>query len=568
MDNIRVILYLSLGLILFLLWGSWEEWNRPKEVQYSASEQTQQTPPPNAQDLTKSETQRYDDMPAVAKATERGSATEVPSQSDNLESGQRVIVETDVLRAEILVQGGDLTSIELLQIPVDIKNKAIPFHLLKPNRPRYIIQSGLLHDQTDDLSKEELAQWAPSHYARYTSEKPQIRLQDNQEQVRAVLIWDNQRGVTVKKSYTFYRGKYYADIRHEVYNRSAKVWVGRQYRQIRRQRPSDDAFRFIYTFTGAAYYDGKYNKIDFDEMAEQNLSLRNRGGWVSMLQHYFFSALLADKDNDNDFYTRVVSGTQAQEYIIGLRSDAKRVGPGDQPIAFDSRIYTGPKIQNELADIAPGLELATDYGIFSIISKPLFWLLDKIYSFFGNWAVAIILLTVLIKLVFYKLSETSYKSMAKMRKLQPSLTALRERYKGNRQEMQKAMMDFYRKEKINPLGGCLPILVQIPVFIALYWVLLESVELRQAPFILWIEDLSTRDPYFVLPLLMGATMVIQTKLNPTPPDPMQARIMMLMPIVFTGFFAFFPSGLVLYWFVNNLLSIAQQWVINKRIEGS
>ncbi len=561
MGNPRLLLYLSLGLVLFLLWTRWQEWNAPQRAEEPPPVSQATQPPAQAEGGAVVDTVR-DDMPSAVAARD-GEASAAPQQSPRQSQSDTLVVTTDLMRVEIDTRGGDVTSLELLQVPIDSEHKDIPYRLLAARDPRYIIQSGLLHDQTGDVSPEELSALAPSHHANYEIDVSEVTLRDGADTVTATLHWRNDTGITVKKEYAFHRGQYSFDVTHTVRNRSATTWIGRQYRQVRRAPPTDES-ALIYTFTGGAYYDGKYNKVSFEEMDEAALSQTVRGGWVAMLQHYFFSALLADTKTDSDIYTRSVQGDHSREYIIGLRSQALRIGPGDT-MQFGGRIFSGPKIQNQLSDIAPGLELVTDYGIFSVISKPLFWLLDKFFLLSGNWAVAIILLTLLIKLVFYKLSETSYKSMARMRKLQPSILAMRDRYKDDRQQMQKAMMEFYRKEKINPLGGCLPILVQIPVFIALYWVLLESVELRQAPFVLWIQDLSVRDPYFVLPLLMGGTMLIQTKLNPTPPDPIQARVMMLLPIIFTAFFAFFPAGLVLYWLVNNVLSIAQQWVINRRI---
>lgn len=564
MGNPRLLLYLSLGLILFLLWTRWQEWNAlPLAEEPQVSSQASQAP---AQAPVSADVDPVrDDMPSVVAARDT-QAIATPQQSLRQSQSDTLVVTTNLLRVEIDTKGGDVIGLELLEVPVDSEHEDIPYRLLNKHPSRYTIQSGLLHDQTGDVSQDTLSNLAPSHYSDYEIDVSELRLGDGEDTVTATLHWQNDTGITVKKEYTFHRDSYSFDLAHTVRNRSAKTWVGRQYRQIRRAPPTDESV-LLYTFTGGAYYDGKYNKVSFEEMDEGELAQTIRGGWVAMLQHYFFSALLADAKTDSDIYTRSVRGDYSREYILGLRSEALRVGPGDT-MQFASRIFSGPKIQNQLSDIAPGLELVTDYGIFSVIAKPLFWLLDKFFLLSGNWAVAIILLTILIKLVFYKLSETSYKSMARMRKLQPSIMAMRDRYKDDRQQMQKAMMEFYRREKINPLGGCLPILVQIPVFIALYWVLLESVELRQAPFALWIQDLSVRDPYFVLPLLMGGTMLIQMKLNPTPPDPIQARVMMLMPIIFTAFFAFFPAGLVLYWLVNNVLSIAQQWVINRRIEQS
>ncbi|MDH5613898.1 MAG: membrane protein insertase YidC, partial [Gammaproteobacteria bacterium] len=328
----------------------------------------------------------------------------------------------------------------------------------------------------------------------------------------------------------------------------------------------DNSSYFIYTYTGGVISskDKPYKKISFDDMASENLKQTIEGGWTAMIQHYFLGAWIPQQDVNNYYYTKVLDGPR---YIIGV------VTPGvaattSQPAQLSTQLYVGPKIQKTLENIAPHLELTIDFGWLTILAKPLFWLLNFIESIVKNWGWSIIILTLIIKLAFYKLSETSYRSMANMKRLQPRLMALKERYGDDKQKLHQAMMDIYKKEKINPLGGCLPILVQIPVFIALYWVLLESVELRQADFILWLTDLSAKDPYFVLPVIMGISMLIQQKLNPAPMEPIQQKVMMALPFIFTIFFAFFPSGLVLYWVVNNVLSIAQQWVINKRITGS
>ena len=282
-----------------------------------------------------------------------------------------------------------------------------------------------------------------------------------------------------------------------------------------------------------------------------------------MIQHYFLAAWIPKKDEDFRYYTRAPGN---EHYIIGMTSPTYQVAAG-QKRTLENELYVGPKLQDKLQAVAPGLELTVDYGILTVIAKPIFWLLEKIHSFVHNWGWSIIFLTLIIKLAFYKLSEASYKSMANMRRMQPRMKALKDRFGDDRAQMNKALMDLYKKEKINPLGGCLPIVVQIPVFISLYWVLLESVEMRQAPFMLWIQDMSTADPYFILPILMGITMVVQQKLNPTPLDPIQAKLMMVLPLVFTVFFAFFPAGLVLYWVVNNMLSISQQWYITRVVIG-
>jgi YidC/Oxa1 family membrane protein insertase len=367
---------------------------------------------------------------------------------------------------------------------------------------------------------------------------------------------------------TFHRDDFLVDVTHRVMNQGEATWIGRQYRQLRHGPVrTGETSRLLYTYTGSAYYDGAYHKIPFEDMRSEPLGRHIRGGWAAMLEHYFVSAWIPEAKQINYYYTNVVGGSRAPEYIIGLRSGALTIAPQEAGV-FQTQIFIGPKLQERLDDVAEGLELTVDYGIFTVLAKPLFWLLEIIHDVIGNWGWAIVILTVLIKLVFYKLSERSYKSMARMRAVQPRLMGLRDRYAGDKQKMNQALMELYKTEKINPLGGCLPILVQIPVFIALYWMLLESVEMRHADFMLWINDLSSRDPYFVLPILMGITMFAQQKLNPAPVDPIQAKMMMALPFVFTVFFAFFPAGLVLYWFVNNLLSIAQQWVITKRIEAA
>jgi YidC/Oxa1 family membrane protein insertase len=337
------------------------------------------------------------------------------------------------------------------------------------------------------------------------------------------------------------------------------------YGQLQRMEAKEEGqSAFMYTYQGGAIYspEDHYQKVSFDDMVDSPLGRDVSNGWVAMLQHYFVSAWIPPAENAEHFYSKALSGGR---YVIGTYSPAVTVPPGETG-RLSKGLYVGPKLQSQLETVAPGLDLTRDYGWLAVIAQPMFWLLDQIHRVVNNWGWAIIIFTILLKLALYPLSATSYKSMAGMRKLAPRIQALKDRYGDDKQRMQQAMMEIYKKEKINPLGGCLPILVQIPFFIALYWVLLESVELRQAPWILWIQDLSVKDPYFVLPVLMGVSMFAQQKLNLQPPDPMQAKIMMSMPFVFTIFFAFFPSGLVLYWFVNNLFSIGQQWYITRKIE--
>jgi len=406
---------------------------------------------------------------------------------------------------------------------------------------------------------------APNHEAQYSAERAEYSLEPGQDQLDVTLHWSHPSGVEVAKHFIFRRGSYLIEVRHEVTNRSGGPWTGRVYSQLQRTPPpKKSGTSFVYTFTGGAIYspEDKYDKLPLDKLSESKLDRDVTGGWISMIQHYFLAAWIPPAEAAQHFYSNVLSGDR---YVLGMYSLPVTLADSESQ-TFVNRIFAGPKLQDALAQVAPGLELTVDYGWLTVVSQPLFWLLEKLHDLLGNWGWAIIFLTILIKLAFYKLSETSYKSMANMRRMTPRLQALKDRYGSDKQRLNQAMMELYKKEKINPLGGCLPVVVQIPVFIALYWVLLESVELRQAPFILWMNNLSAPDPYFVLPLVMGISMFIQQKLNPAPVDPMQAKIMMALPVVFTVFFSFFPSGLVLYWVVNNILSITQQWYITRKIE--
>ncbi len=376
---------------------------------------------------------------------------------------------------------------------------------------------------------------------------------------------DNQK-YTVTKKYTFYESSHLIKVENVVYNKSSNPIQARYYNTIQRGEDTSSNV-MLYTYTGAAFYDdeNKFSKVSFDDIADSNLQLKTKSSWISMLEHYFFSAWISAKDSDQTIYTRNLSSSKTgSSYLVGSVSDYSVI-PDNSSKIFTSKLYVGPKTVSEISTISEGLDLTVDYGVLTFLAAPLFWVLDKLNLFLNNWGLALIMLTVLIKLLFFKLSETSYKSMAKMKKLAPRMTALKERYADNRQKFSEELMKVYKQEKVNPLGGCLPILVQIPVFIALYWVIIESVEMRHAPFIGWIGDLSSKDPYYVLPVLMGVSMYIQQKLNPPPTDAMQQKIFLALPFIFTVLFATFPSGLVLYWLVNNILSIAQQYVINKRL---
>ncbi len=555
METQRLLLVVALGLILFMIWDAWEKY---------------QNPPPPATQTIRGEAEPASGTGALPSA-EVPEAKPVPGQNRTgavpakrigvLQYGDRIEVMTDVYHAVIDSFGGDLRIVDLLQYPVSVDEPDKPFRLMNDTLPHlFVAQSGFAK-RKPPADGSLVA--APNHTTRYRVHQTRYELPNGQEALDVSLDWISPDGVRFVKTYTFRRGDYLITVRHRVENPTARAWRGNYYQQL--QRSGETVAKGIghtYTYTGGVLYDDqdKFQKIPFKKMAEEPVNKTVKGGWAAMMQHYFLGAWIPPQDATLNYYSLALSQGR---YVLGMKTvDETVVAPGGAQELVD-RLFVGPKLQHVLEKIVPGLDRTVDYGILTIIAKPIFWLLEFIHRFIGNWGWSIILLTILIKLSFYKLSEKSYKSMAHMRKMQPKLAALKERYGDDKQKLNQAMMEMYKKEKINPLGGCLPILVQIPVFIALYWVLLESVELRQAPWILWIKDLSTRDPYFVLPVLMGITMFIQQRLNPSPVDPIQAKVMMFLPIVFTFFFLFFPSGLVLYWVVNNTLSIAQQWYITR-----
>jgi len=418
----------------------------------------------------------------------------------------------------------------------------------------HILQGGLLSNQA-----------APTHEAVFRSERDNYEMGRGEQYLEVPFQWQSEDGIRVIKTYIFERGSYLLSIRYSIENNSAQTWNGRSYAQLKRNDPGKSMVRTTYTYTGAVFSspDNRYEKINFEDMRKQKIDLDAINGWTAMIQHYFIAALVpASKTDSYHFYSNALADGN---FAIGILSPVSKIEPGDTGSILE-KIYIGPKIQSEMEKVAEGLELTVDYGFLWFIAKPLFSGLLMLHNLVGNWGWAIVLVTVILKLIFYPLSAAGYRSMANMRRVQPRIVALRDRYKDDKARLNQAMMQIYKEEKINPFGGCLPILIQIPVFIALYWVLLETVEMRQSGFIFWFHDLSTKDPYFVLPVLMGITMLIQQKLNPAPPDPVQAKVMMALPFVFTVFFAFFPSGLVLYWVVNNTLSIVQQWRITKNLE--
>ncbi len=548
MDNLRLILFFALAFIGLMLYQAWmEDYGVPpqpvsQQPAVAVPEGSDPAGVPTAAVTGVPDAQDVEILPHI-------------QESENI-GGNIIKVETDLLRVEISSLGGTIQRAYLLDYPVAPETPEQKFELLSPSMPDlFIAQSGLIGGKGVKV---------PNHKAEYQSDKTEYRLAEGQDRLDVSMLWTDGNGIEVTKHFVFHRDSYLIDVVHEIANQSGAAWTARDYAQLQRSEPESSSGYTTYTYTGGVYYTPaeKYEKVDFDEMAEKKLNVDSSGGWLAMIQHYFLSAWVPPKEQLEHYYTNSLPGPK---YLIGSYSPTVSV-PADGSYQFMKQLYIGPKLQDKLETIAEGLELTVDYGWLTVLAKPIFWLLGTIHDFVGNWGWSIILLTIIIKAAFYKLSETSYKSMANMRKLTPRLQAMKDRYGDDKQRLNKAMMEMYKKEKVNPLGGCLPILVQIPVFIALYWVLLESVEMRQAPFILWIDNLSAKDPYFILPLIMGVSMFVQQKLNPAPPDPMQAKIMMSLPFVFTIFFASFPAGLVLYWVVNNLISIAQQWYITRKIE--
>ena len=546
MDKTRFILVVALSLVIMLLWDAWQRDYGSLPTPDQVKNQDQSTPPQKSADLPEIKEQ---DTEPVAIVEKKG-------------AGETIEVQTDLLRLLISTKGGTIVQADLLDYPQSLELLDQPVRLLNDdNSLVYIAQGGL-------LSKAE----APTHTATFTSLDSVYQLASGQDVLEVPLLWQSANGLRVKKIYEFHRNQYLIRVRYEVQNNSASDWVGRVYNQLQRSPAPSRRRGMIYTYTGAVLSseENRYEKISLDDIADEDLSRSITGGWAAMIKHYFVTALVPGAPGQAyQYYTNYLdttqTGLQQPRYVIGMYSPPQTIAPGSSG-TFSENLYLGPKIQSQLEKIAPNLELTVDYGMLWFIAKPLFWCLQEFHKFTNNWGWSIILVTLMLKLLFYHLSAAGYRSMANMRRVQPRLMSIKERYKNDRARLNKAMMDLYKEEKINPLGGCLPILVQIPVFIALYWVLLESVELRQSGFIFWLKDLSTADPYFVLPVTMGITMFIQQKLNPAPMDPVQEKVMMTLPFVFTVFFAFFPSGLVLYWVVNNILSIAQQWLIMRNIE--
>jgi len=574
--NARVFLWLGLVLALWLNYDAWMRDYGPKPgAQVSAGAAR----PAGAASSTLEANipDAVVPMPAVSGAAGQGQssmptavppvAAAVPSALAPGAAGSpaataaagSITVRTDVLEMEIGLVGGELRRADLLRYPL-VKGEARPVRLFNRDSAEgfFVLQTGLAGPAGGSAH--------PTHLATFATAAPSYALSAASDELRVPLTWsDPAAGVTVTKTFVFRRGQYRVELEYSVENSGSSPWLAAPYMQLLRDDVVLERSMFnveTYAFKGPAYYDGtKYQKLDLDDAAK--LTSQIQGGWIAGMQHHFVAAVVPAADASYRYSMKV----DGRQYLLTTAGPLRPVGAGTTSIIKET-LFVGPKLQAQLETTGPKLDLVADYGLLTLLAKPLFWLLEQAHKLTTNWGWSIILITALLKLVFYPLSETSGKSMAKMRVLAPRIKNLQDTYKEDREKLGQAMMEMYKREKINPLAGCLPILIQMPVFFAFYWVLLESVEMRQAPFLGWIQDLSSKDPFFVLPVIMAGAMFVQYKLNPAPPDPIQAKVFMILPLVMSVTFAFFPAGLVLYWVTNTVLSIAQQWNINRRIEAA
>jgi len=556
-NNPRIYLWIALAL---MVWLNYDAWQRDYAPAQAAITNTTQPANPNpaaannspsdlANQIPQASTSKESSPASSAAAPTAAEATPAPAAN----SAPVVHVRTDVLDIDISTLGGTIQRADLLNYP-KVKGETTPVRLENQDDPQsaYLLQSGLTGTPP-----------TPSHVTPLQSAKSDYDLGSGNE-LRVPLTWTGDNGVQVTKTFIFRRGEYAIDIEYDVENHSNAPWSAAPYAQILRNDPRTKRSMFnveTYAYHGPAFFDGKkYKKLDTADKDDSHLSVDVTNGWIAALQHHFVSAIVPPKDQKYHFTLKA----DGDRFSLAAMGDTHTVAPG-ATAKFGTDLFVGPKLQRQLKATGPELARVTDYNYLYILAQPLFIVLDTVDRFFGNWGIAIILVTFLLKLLFYPLSEASGRSMAKMKQLQPRIKNLQETYKDDSEKRGRAMMELYQREKINPVAGCLPIIIQIPVFLAFYWVLLESVEMRQAPFAFWIHDLSSRDPFFVLPAIMAAAMFAQYKLNPAPPDPVQAKVFMFMPLVMSFMFAFFPAGLVLYWVTNTCLSIAQQWNINRRI---
>ena len=554
MESQRSFLIIGLALVSFLLWQQWQKDYGPQPVQQAQTEQASQSQGvPSFEDgQSQSET---GEIPQSSADVPVSDTPQQPVAQTNTNASRIIEVKTDTLDLRIDLLGGDVVTADLLQYPVT-QNSEEPYSLLRAGTNLYVAQSGLIGANGPDANR--------SGRPVYKAEKAYYEMTG--DTLSVPITWRNDKGLTVTKTFTFARDKHDVNVTYTVNNGTSEPATVQQYAQLKQTLAyEDDGNMFMPTYRGAAYsnVDDPYEKYTFDDIEDDNLRETTQGGWVGMLEHYFVSAWVPPQDQTNSLYSRTL---QNQYAVIGYMGEPVQVNAGETA-TVSSILYLGPKNQEELAKLARGLDLTVDYGILWWISQPLFKLLKFLHSLVGNWGVAIILITIIVKGAMYWLTKKQYESMARLRNLAPKMQQLKDRYGDDRQKMSQAMMEMYRKEKVNPMGGCLPLLLQMPIFLALYWVLMESVELRHADFALWITDLSVKDPYFVLPILTGASMYLLQKLQPTTiTDPMQQKIMQFMPVMMSIFFLWFPAGLVLYWLVSNIITLIQAKMIYASME--
>ena len=568
MENQRNFLFIALLAISAVLYTKWLEFSAPKlDPQRQTQSVATLSEPGQSLPVEQTTTNAIQngELPSTPSATASVLSPSIP-KLETPETNQALItVNTDLLRVEINPQGGVIERVELKDQPIEIDQPEQGYPLLKnETSEKFLAEDGLLASGAQ----------APNHVnTLYYSSRQEYQLTG--DEVKIPLSWTSPEGVSYIKTFTFNRNSYVINIDYTVENRSENPWNGYLYAQFSRSEPKNTGGGFgqLPSFTGGASYteEQKYEKIDFDEMGSEPLTTKTNNGWVAMLQHYFVGAWIPADGSNKEFYSTSSNSSGLPMYRIGFKTTDPVQAAPNSVAHIGTNVYIGSKEQSRLKDIQQrfgiaGLALTVDYGFLTFIADPLFSVLSFIHGMVGNWGWAIILLTILIKIVFYPLSAASFRSMAGMKKLQPRIQTLKDRYKDDKQKFQMEMMALYKKEKINPAGGCLPILIQIPVFIALYWVLLESVEMRHAPFALWLQDLSAKDPYYILPVLMGVSMWAQQKLNPAPMDDIQKKVFAIMPIALTFLFLTFPQGLVLYWVVNNILQMAQQWFVYRQID--
>ncbi|MDO8448686.1 MAG: membrane protein insertase YidC [Rhodoferax sp.] len=557
-DIRRTILWVIFGFSMVLLWDQWQIYGGKKATFFPGPTTT--AAPANTPVAASSVPTGVPAMNSVASgAPIAGAAAPIVSAPEAPAAPrERVVVTTDVLKLTFDTEGGSLVHAEFVK-HIDMADKTRNFVLLDDSKDRvYMAQTGLIAGAAGGAF--------PTHKTLMNVVPGERTLKDGSKELVVRFESPELGGVKLVKTFTLTRGNYAIAVKHEVLNGGAAAVSPQLYLQLVRDgnKPPGES-SFYSTFTGPAVYTEamKYQKVEFSDIEKNKVDIEKtaENGYVAMVQHYFASAWLLGDGIKRDLFMRKVD---TNLYSVGMITPLDNIAPGTSR-AVEAKFFAGPQEEKVLESLAPGLELVKDYGWLTILAKPLYWLLDKLHSFIGNWGWSIVALVLLLKAAFYWLNAKAYASMAKMKAVNPKITEMRERLKDNPQQMQQEMMRIYREEKVNPMGGCFPIMIQIPVFIALYWVLLSSVEMRNAPWVLWIHDLSSPDPFYILPLVMTLTTVLQTALNPAPPDPMQAKLMWFMPLAFSVMFFFFPAGLVLYWITNNILSIAQQWIINTRM---